>query len=143
MYIFNNNHNDKEITQALNKLVGKPFSLIDRFKQKGIGSRRIVVESFSPGLFHYFDDDNDLKKVNFELRPKGIIVYIKNKINDYKWAIPYYALHIYNTQTFSIHAHGNFLKFKQNEVFPYNQNFFDQVMSARNLVMSTHSFIDR
>ena len=141
MHIFNNNHTDKKITLKINQLVGKPYSFITILAKKGIGSRRILVDSYSPGLHKYFDQDNDLKKVNFELRPEGIIVFIKNKINDYKWVIPFHALHIYSTELFSVHAHGNFLKFKSSEVFPFNKKFFDKVMAERALLMQDYTFV--
>ena len=141
MHIFNNNHTDKKITIKIDKIVGKPYSFLTVLAKRGIGSRRILIDSYSPGLHSYFDQDNDLRKVNFELRPEGIIVFIKNKINDYKWVIPFHALHIYNTELFSIHAHGNFLKFKSSEVFPYNKKFFDKVMAERALVMQDYEFV--
>ena len=134
MHIFNNNYTDKKITREINNLVGKPFPFLSILAKKGIGSTRMTLESFSPGLYNYFDDDHDIKKVNVELRPKGVVIYIKNKINDYKWVIPFYALHFYKTDYFSIHAHGNFLKFHCKNVFPANEKFFEKVMTEKTLV---------
>lgn len=125
--IFNNNHNDKKIKKKISALVGTSFSWIERFKRKGIGSTRIKVIHTSAGLKDYFGRDQDIKYINIELRPKGILVYIKNKVNDYVWVIPFYKLSLYQSKHYSIHADGEFLKCDLSTIYPRNEKFFRKI----------------
>ena len=70
-------------------------------------------------------------KFRKELREKGIIVHINKGLKNYSWAIPYYQLHTYKTEGFSIHAQGNFVRFKSNKLLKENKQFIDKVINCK------------
>ena len=74
---------------------------------------------------------SDINYGNIELREKGIIVHINKGLKNYSWAIPFYQLHLYNTQTFSIHAQGNFVQFKKNNLLRENKSFLDKLVDLK------------
>lgn len=125
--ILNNNYNDKETRKTINEQVGNSYSFIERLKLRGIGSKRVRVKSYSEGLKHMFGRDHGLKYTIMELRPKGIIIYIKNSLNEYVWLIPFYKLAIYQSSEFTIHGGGEFIKLELNEIFPKNKKFIDKL----------------
>lgn len=129
--IFNLNYNDPTITRKINELVGKPYSLRERILKGGTGTSKLLVKEMSNELVAKFGLNHDLKYVSIELRSKGIIVYIKSKINDYAWPMPFYKLSVYQSNYFSIHFDGLFIKLDLTTVYPKNKKFVDQLMAAK------------
>lgn len=126
------NSNDKERRKLIDDCVGKPFSLMERIKKGGIGSRRMLIESASGEFEKCFGYNNDLKYANIELRPKGILIYIKNKVNDYVWVVPYYQLVIFQNRFFSLHANGLKIQFNMKSVYPANRQFIKKMLLSKN-----------
>jgi len=130
--VFDTTYNNEDFNEHSILLVGKSFSFLERIKQGGIGSSRLIIESISPNL--------DLGKLKFsetdfgniELRPKGIIVHYTRKLERFSWIIPYYRLVIYNSQFFSIHANGNFIQFSKNKNYIANKKFIDKMIDIKN-----------
>ena len=130
--VFDTTYNNEDFNEHSILLVGKSFSFLERIKQGGIGSSRLIIESISPKL--------DLGKLKFsetdfgniELRPKGIIVHYTRKLERFSWIIPYYRLVIYNSQFFSIHANGNFIQFSKNKNYIANKKFIDKMIDIKN-----------
>lgn len=129
--LFCNNHNDRKIREQINAIVGKPYGFWERIKLSGIGSGRLSVSSYSENLTHYFGRDLDRKFISIELRPKGILIYIKNKVNDYVWVIPYYKLVIYQTETVTFYSDNYRVHVERNSIFPKKAAFFDKIMSSK------------
>ena len=129
--ILNNNHNDSEIRRQVDEALGKPYSLLERIKQGGIGSGRLLIHDASEPLANCLAKDHDLKYASMELRPKGIILYLRNKINEYMWIIPYYKLSIYKSDWFSVHADGMRMRFHVKSVYPYNAKFVSKLMDRK------------
>ena len=69
---------------------------------------------------------------NIELRPKGIIVHYTKKLESFSWVIPYYRLAFYNSQSFSIHANGNFIQFLKNKNYKTNKKFIEKMITLKN-----------
>jgi hypothetical protein len=131
MKIFNKNYNEPRITREIEALVGKPFSFRERLKRRGIGSSKLRVIEMSENLQPYFDKSVNLIHISIELRPIGIIVYLKGNVNDYAWAIPFYHLSIFQSDLYSVHAEGAFVKLDLKSVYPNNSKFVKQLQTAK------------
>jgi len=142
MKIFNKNFNDPNLTKEIDTLVGLPFSFRERIKRGGIGSTKLLVREMSENLQPYFDKSVNLTYVSIEQRPLGIIVYMKGNVNDYCWAIPFYQLSIFQSDYFSVHAQGAFLKIDLKSVYPQNGKFIERVLSAKASYSSAVSAIN-
>ena len=111
--IYDTSYNDQKITRAINVAVGKPFSLKERFKLKGIGSSRLVIDEVSEDIKAKLPTDESVQKASIELRPNGIIIHFKKFTEHFSWAIPYYKLVIYSSENFSIYENNSFIKFSK------------------------------
>ena len=67
---YNNDKQKKEIDE----FVGKPFDLLERIKQKGIGSRKLLITKASKEIENLLILDNNLNQCNIERRQKGIML---------------------------------------------------------------------
>jgi len=131
MMILNSTHTSKTNTKMINDLVGKPFSIIERLRLKGIGSKRMVIEKVSLNLKQYLNSIADINYANIELRPTGILIHINKGLQNFTWALPYYQLVIYKTNGSSIHGQGKFIHFKNNMLLTENRGFFKKMMDLK------------
>jgi hypothetical protein len=126
--IFNTTLKNKDATVTMNNLLGQSYSFLKAIKLGGVGSKRMIIDSVSPGFLKLINDVSDINYGNIELREKGIIVHINKGLKNFSWAIPYYQLHTYKTEGFSIHAQGNFVRFKNNKLLKENKEFIDKII---------------
>ena len=128
---FNTTHTNKDATATINDLLGKPYSFIQSIKLKGTGSKRMMIDDVSIGFKKIMNTVSDINYGNIELREKGLLVHINKGLKNYSWAIPFYQLHIYKTNGFSIHAQGNFVRFKSNKLLKENKKFIDKLIDLK------------
>tara|TARA_B100000989_G_scaffold11625_1_gene7971 strand:- start:438 stop:842 length:405 start_codon:yes stop_codon:yes gene_type:complete len=129
--IFNSTYSDPEKDLEVDKIIGRKFNLIESILLGGIGSRRLILESFSIKFKDYIKDGSDLNYVNIELRKKGIKVFITNRQKRITWVVPYYRLVIYKTPFYSIHSNGSFLKFSNSLNHKENLSFFKKLVKIK------------
>tara|TARA_R110002050_G_C8951667_1_gene513438 strand:+ start:4713 stop:4958 length:246 start_codon:yes stop_codon:yes gene_type:complete len=72
--ILDTTYSNKEHNELINDLVGRPYSLLQSFKMKGIGSKRMIIEDASPNFQPYLNIVSDVNYANLEMRPKGLLV---------------------------------------------------------------------
>ncbi|MBT8245159.1 MAG: hypothetical protein HKP48_04475 [Winogradskyella sp.] len=129
--ILNTTHFNKEHKQIIADLVGSEFSLVQKLKMKGVGSKRMIIDNVSPNMNSIMNIVSDLNYGNIELRPKGILILINQGLKNFTWVIPYYQLVLYKTNGSSIHAQGKFVHFRDNKTFRENKKFFDRLLDEK------------
>ncbi|MDB9723477.1 hypothetical protein OAA58_02245 [Polaribacter sp.] len=129
--LFNTTLNNKDATANINEMLGKSYSFIKAVKLGGVGSKRMVIAAVSPGFSSLINAIADINYGNIELREKGILVHINKGLKNFSWAIPYYQLHTYKTEGFSIHAQGNFVRFKNNKLLKENKKFIQKIVNFK------------
>ncbi len=134
--IFNTSYKNDKYTQESVKVLGKSFSLLKIIKTGGIGSSRLVIKELSSRLTPKNAQYTSINYANIELRPKGIIVHFANKLERYSWLIPYFSLVVYNSQTFSIHSNGNFIKFYKNKNYKNNKKFIKKMITLKSSTLN-------
>ena len=138
--IFNTTHTNKEAKATIKGLVGDSYTFIESIKMRGVGSKRMVVEDVSIGFKNILNNVSDINYGNIEFRKKGLLVHITKGLKNYSWAIPFYQLHIYNTNSYSIHAQGNFIRFKNNRLLKENKKFLDRLLDLKIKNEENYSF---
>lgn len=138
--VLDTTYTNKEHTELINDLVGKPFGLMQSFKMKGIGSKRMIIEDTSPNMKQYVNLISDVNYANLELRPIGILIRINKGLKNFTWVIPYYQLVIYKTNGSSIHAQGRFIHFRNNKTFKENKAFFNKLLDEKVKYDSQYTF---
>ena len=130
--VFNTSYKNEDYLKESDETLGKTFSFFEKIKIGGIGSSRLMIEGFSTKLEPKNMESSSIKYANIELRPKGIIVHYTNKLDRYSWLIPYYRLVVYNTETYSIHSNGSFIKFTKNKNYNDNKKFITKMIDLKN-----------
>lgn len=129
--ILNSTYKNKDDKQILEDLVGRPFTLFEAFKMRGVGSKRMIIENVSPNLGLLVNTVSDINYANIELRKNGVLIYVNKGLMNFTWAIPYYQLVIYKTNGASIHAQGRYIHFKNNKLFKENKSFFNKMLDEK------------
>ncbi|WP_431158195.1 hypothetical protein [Winogradskyella poriferorum] len=129
--ILNTTHNNPEHKQIIADLVGQPFSLVQKLKMKGIGSKRMIIDEVSQNMQSMMNRVSDINYANIELRPNGILVRINQGLKNFTWIIPYYQLVIYKVNGSSLHAQGRFIHFRDSKTFRENKKFFDKLLDEK------------
>ena len=129
--LFNTTLNNKDAAANINEMLGKSYSFIKAVKIGGVGSKRMVIAAVSPGFSNLINVISDINYGNIELREKGILVHVNKGLKNFSWAIPYYQLHTYKTEGFSIHAQGNFVRFKNNKLLKENKKFIQKIVNFK------------
>jgi hypothetical protein len=129
--IYNRTLFDKDEAKEINTILGDSFSFFQILKLRGIGSSRFVIDSVSEKLSQTMNKVSDINYCSIELRPKGILVNITQQINLFSWVIPYYKLVIFNSNTFSIHANGSYIKMVKDKNYLNNKKFITKMLKLR------------
>lgn len=110
--LLNISYNQPGIHQKIIDEVGVPFTLLERFKLKGIGSPKLHITSVSIDIHNLLVLDQNTNVCNIEMRPNGIIVKFRALLETYALVIPYYKLNLYKgkSQEYSIYKDHYFIK---------------------------------
>jgi len=141
--LFNTTYHVKDDLLLIDELVGKAFSFFESMKMGGVGSKRFIIEGASQNFKNVLKTFSEINYSNIELRPKGIIVHFTQQLNRYAWAIPYYKLTVYSTETFSIYSDSASLKFKKNKLYASNKDFIKKMLDRKSLYLKKINFYDR
>ena len=129
--LVNVSYNNRDLTRKIDKEVGKPFTLKERWAMNGIGSPKLFITETSMEIGNLLLLDNNLKCCNVEMRPKGIIVRFRSLLETYALVIPYYKLSIYkgDLAIYSIFRDHYFIKVKSDT--KAIQKFFKKILDFK------------
>mgnify|MGYP001807109778 FL=1 len=122
--------NDKQ-EKEINNFVGKPFSLVERLKQKGIGSGKLIIIKASKEIENLLILDQNINHCNIERRQKGIIIYFRVLLETYALIIPYYKLVVFkvDSDVYTFHIDHRLLKIKVKN--KKDHNFIRHVLNEK------------
>lgn len=110
----NISYNNLNIIDEINKLVGKPYSFIEKIKRGGVGSKKLLITKADKVIENLLILDQNINNCNIEIRSSGIIIYFRSLLETYGLIIPYYKLVIFkvseNEYTFNVDS--KFVKIK-------------------------------
>jgi hypothetical protein len=129
--ILNTTHHNSDHKQLIADLIGNSYSLVQKLKLGGIGSKRMIVDEVSPNMKSMMNLVSDINYANIELRPKGVLIRINKGLKNFTWVIPFYQLVIYKINGSSIHAQGRFIHFQNTKTFKENKKFFDKLLDEK------------
>jgi len=129
--IIDTTYYSSEHKKTIPDIVGSSFSLLQKLKLGGVGSKRMIIDDVSPNMKSMLNVVADLNYANIEFRPKGILVMINRGLKNFTWIIPYYQLVIYKVNGSSIHAQGKYVHFRNSKTFKENKKFFDKLLNEK------------
>ncbi len=129
--LLNVSYNNKEITRKIDREVGKPFTLKERWAMGGIGSPKLFITEASLEIHNLLILDNNLDSCNVEIRPKGVIVRFRSLLETYALVIPFYKLTIYKGDfaVYSIYRDHYFIKVRSDT--KAIQKFFKKLLNYK------------
>lgn len=109
--IINITYPSHKTDKMIRDISGESFSLIERWRMRGIGSGKLQIEDSSPDIKQIISANKDTAYCNIELRKKGIVLGFNTVGRIYAWCIPYYRLNVYyNGGILSVHGPENMIK---------------------------------
>lgn len=124
--IFDTSYTDKTIIRKINNAVGEAFGFKERWKLGGIGSKRMVIEDISEEYRKYLNAEHYVSNANIELRPKGILIHFRHKLQAYSWVMPYRDLVIEKAERLTLTSNGKFIRFK--DAIETNSKFIEKMV---------------
>lgn len=140
--LLNTTHQNKEHKQIIRELVGPSFTLLETFKLKGVGSKRMIISQVSPNLEQIINKSSDINYANLELRTEGILIYINKGLENFTWVIPYPQLVVFKGDELSLHAQGKFVRFKNNNMVRENKTFLNKMIEQKLIYEERYNFQD-
>lgn len=134
----NVSYNNPQFTREINELVGTPFSIFQRIKMGGNGSPRLVISEASEEIDSLLEVDNRRRYANIELRPKGIIVGFRSRLEAYVFVIPYHKLVLYKSteDTYSIYTDTTVIKVHEDASDRPIHKFMRKIIEGKNSLNS-------
>jgi len=131
--LLNVSYNNKKISRQIDEAVGKPFTLAERIKMRGIGSTKLIITDMSIQIHNLMILDSNRNQCNIEMRPKGIIVGFRSLLESYALVIPYYKLVLYKgkAEEYSIYRDDYFIKIEARKKDKSIHKFIQKVMQAK------------
>ena len=125
--LVNISYKDPKQKKEIDDLVGKPFSLQNRWKMRGIGSGKLVISSSSIEIHNLLILDNNINTCSIEIRPMGIIVRFRSLLETYGLIIPYFKLKLYKgkSRVYSIYKDQYHIKVEAEK--PSIHDFFKKI----------------
>lgn len=122
-----------EIKRQIDLAVGPAFSLIERLRRRGIGVARLPVTNCSSQIREKLDRDSNRNICNLELRPRGIIIGFRSRLNSFALVIPFYTLTISKkTATeYSLYGEELFVEVKVGPKQKYIHRFMERIISEK------------
>jgi hypothetical protein len=133
--ILDNTASTSETIRNINKQVGKPFSFLVRIQMGGIGSHRMHIKAYSKGFESLLHRNANLLYGNIELRPEGIIIHISQRNHRFSWILPYWQMSVFQSEGFTIHGNGEFIRFHTDNLFNKNKVFLKRMFKARERII--------
>lgn len=129
--LLNVSYSDKKITKKIDEAVGKPLPIKERFAMGGIGSPKLHITEASIDIYNLLVLDNSTNTCNVEIRPNGIIVRFRSRLETYGLIIPYYKLNVYKGDIgiYSIYMDHYFIKVRSDT--KAIQRFFRKLLDHR------------
>lgn len=110
----NISYNNLNVIDEINKLVGKPYSFLEKIKRGGVGSKKLLITKADKVIESLLILDQNINNCNIEIRSNGIIIYFRSLLETYGLIIPYYKLVVFkvseNEYTFNVDS--KFVKIK-------------------------------
>lgn len=139
--LYNVSHNTPEIFAKIDKIVGKSFGFLERFRNGGIGSPKLFVNAASNEIEALFALDSYLNTCNIELRPNGIILRFRSKLETYALPIPFYKLTLYKGKAdeYSVYRDQHFVKIRADK--PSVDRYLRRVQEAKTEYLKNVNYV--
>lgn len=136
--LFKYSYYSKKTEEEIHELVGKSIGFMDRIKMGGIGSQRFLVQEADSEITALLSKQNMAPSTNIELRPKGIIMSFRIKLDNWVLVLPYRKLSIFKSaKELTIHQDHWKLKLSPVNNAGLDLKFFHKLLKLKAEVTSS------
>lgn len=126
-------------TIEIARLIGRPFGSFSKERWRGIGSERCRIVNASGEAAEIFNGDFNRNFSNIEIRPKGILLRVRYRLEVFAIAMPFSKLEIGETEDLLLLQVDQFcLKLISSRNKPVNQNFIKKILVAQKVYIEEH-----
>ncbi|MBT0607397.1 hypothetical protein KIV10_04315 [Aequorivita echinoideorum] len=131
--LLNLSYNDKEIKRQIEAELGKPFGLRERIKMRGNGSPKLILKEASEEITQLMARDKNRNVCNIEMRPNGIIIGFRSKLENYGLIVPYRKLVIFkgNSDEYTLYKDNHFFRIIAGKKDVAVHNFMKKLLEAK------------
>ena len=126
----NISYNNLNVIDEINKLVGKPYSFLEKIKRGGVGSKKLLITKADKVIENLLILDQNINNCNIEIRSSGIIIYFRSLLETYGLIIPYYKLVVFkvseNEYTFNVDSKFVKIKIKSEKDHAYIRKIMEE-----------------
>ena len=126
-------YSSKEINKKIDAVVGPAFAVFSRSRWKGIGSERLVITNATGNLAELFGGKFTQHFANIEMRPAGIVIRIRYRLEVYGIIIPYAKLTLFENNPNELNVYGDDVKMTLRNYHgrAINQRFITKLIKAK------------
>jgi hypothetical protein len=131
--LFDLTYNSKEINKKIDVAVGPAFGLFSKSRWQGIGSERLVITNATGQLEKIFGGRFTQNFANIEMRPGGIIIRVRYRLEVYGIIIPFGKLTLFKNNPGEVNVYGDGLKMtlRNYQGRAINQRFIQKLIEAK------------
>ncbi|NQW28200.1 MAG: hypothetical protein HQ474_09840 [Flammeovirgaceae bacterium] len=132
--VLNISYDDKRQEDEINNFVGSSYTFWQSLKMRGSGSQKLIIKQSHDVFKPYLTQRNSTKYCNIELRPRGIGLRFRFKLEAIGWFIPYEHLEIIFSDN---HIHLNdtttqyFMQLEPSHRSKIDQQFMDKLLTLK------------
>lgn len=129
--LINDSYRDAAQIREIDQQVGKPFSLRQRWNLGGIGSPKLEILASSGEIRNLLQLDTNRDTCNMEMRPNGVILRFRARLETYALVIPFYKLSLYKGDlgVYTVHCEHHYVRVRADT--KAIQRFFIRLLSEK------------
>ncbi len=126
-------YSNKKLKRQVEELVGAPYSLLQRLRMNGNGSQRLSVISSNDEILNILETKSTSDPyINIELRPGGIIIHFRVRLDNWALIIPFHKLTIFSQDNLlNIYVDHWKLKLSGYRNTPIRMNFIFKIIEYK------------
>jgi hypothetical protein len=130
--LLNVTYPDYKVKSTIEKIVGQPYSLIERIKMGGIGTSKLLMVEATEEIHKLLTVTSDTTYCHLECRKAGLLIGFQTTMKIYVWLIPYHKLTIYNNSgQLVIYGPKNNIKVKAPFNGTIDKKFIKKILSIK------------
>ena len=133
-------YSNRQANIEINKAIGKPFGFFSKERWRGIGSQRYVIKLAEGKLADIFEGNYSQNFANIELRPNGILLRIRYRLEVYGVTFPFGQLSIFKTDPtyFTLFAGSEKVRLEHYQGWTFDQKFLNKILAAKATYYEEH-----
>jgi hypothetical protein len=131
--LFDLTYNSRDVNRQIDAAIGRPWGIFSKKRWQGIGSERLVVSNATGKVEQLFGGRFTQNFANIELRPRGVLIRVRYRLEVYGIVIPFAKLTLFknNPGEVNIHFDGDKITLRNYQGRAVNQHFISKLLAEK------------